>query len=163
MLLYIDFLRRNLLSRDKCVHGGYRLSNPEADTGQLQILTWFQSDFRRDPVGESASADGDMIGDSRTEMVEYKKAVIVRHDARVIVERRGVKNDVSAGNRIVIHVDYRAGNGTGLRFGGGELLCNRSHSYRHTENEGTNAELDTHLTCPVMHETLSTIVADVWL
>ena len=37
MLLYVDLLRRNLLSRDNCVHGGYRLSNPEALTHMTAI------------------------------------------------------------------------------------------------------------------------------
>jgi hypothetical protein len=70
-----------------------------------------------------------MIGDYWTEMDEDKKTIIVRHQARVIAKRGGAKNDISAGNRIVVHVDYRVNNCNGLRFGSGELLRNRTSDH----------------------------------
>src|SRR5271170_4954023 len=61
LLLHLFLLPGDLLSRENCVHRGYRLCNPEPDARQVHMLTWLKDDFRRTPFCESAGADRDTV------------------------------------------------------------------------------------------------------
>jgi hypothetical protein len=83
MFRYADLLGCDLLGRNRGLYGGYHFSEVQANAGELLKLTRFEGDFRRDPVGKSAGADGD-VPDPRAKVVELKEAGLARDHMRTI-------------------------------------------------------------------------------
>jgi hypothetical protein len=85
-----------------------------------------------------------VVGYSRIEVVKMKEAIIIRHDARIIVWGRALEHDTSSGNGAAIDIDYRTDNGPSLWFRCGDLLPCSGTDDRYAEKKSTKAKPGTH-------------------
>ena len=79
-------------------------------------------DGRRSPGDKTIGADRDMIWNSGLQTVEGKGSVIARHYGAPIPGGRTFKNDIGAGNNVVIHIGDCAAYFSRLGIGCSDLL-----------------------------------------
>ena len=80
--------------------------NAKFDVGYSFLLPGFDCNGRT-PLCKSFSGDGDLIGNSRRDMVECKGSIVLCYNCETIASRP-LKDYGGIGNRIVAGIDHRA-------------------------------------------------------
>jgi hypothetical protein len=63
-----------------------------------------------------------VIRNSSFYILEFKRTILARHDAAAIARDSALQNDISAGNRVVVHIGYSTDNLSSLRLRGTNIL-----------------------------------------